>query len=302
MFRFLGGGSSYVISKTPKTDTFVGRRSFHVTPNTYARKAIGEFGATPNRTLSKRDQLNIGKIYKLLNQPGLWSVPNLKQIQQFFYKENPAARGPLAKQILSIAQDWVAKKFNANTDPEFAAFGKTMNDEYVTKGEENQDTNNLLNYLAKLGFARIGAAEQQQEIMKGAKPPARSAIRGALPGKQRQAITKIAKPPARSVKIGSRNQNTAEAAARGRKWHRWFALKVKGKRGWQSEPRLMDPKTGKIVIPDAITSSGRPLELKPNTPSGRAKGKQQLPQYERATGKKGRVVYYDPNKPTPETE
>jgi len=39
---------------------------------------------------------------------------------------------------------------------------------------------------------------------------------------------------------------------------------------------------------------GHPVEIKPNTPSGRAKGAKQLPQYERAFGKKGRVIYYDP--------
>ena len=64
---------------------------------------------------------------------------------------------------------------------------------------------------------------------------------------------------------------------------------------WQSEPQnLIDPATGKKVIPDAVTPSGRPVELKPNTPSGRRQGRRQLPKYERATGKKGKVVYYDP--------
>jgi RHS repeat-associated protein len=100
--------------------------------------------------------------------------------------------------------------------------------------------------------------------------------------------------------IGSRNPNTNKAAAEGRKQHEAFAQKVKAKPGWQSEPRLIDPKTGKIVKPDAVTPSGRPIELKPNTPTGRAQGKRQLKIYERATGKKGRVIYYDPNKPIPD--
>lgn len=41
--------------------------------------------------------------------------------------------------------------------------------------------------------------------------------------------------------------------------------------------------------PDAVTPSGKPVELKPNTPSGVAKGKSQLKAQERATGEKGVV-------------
>ncbi|WP_342316920.1 RHS repeat-associated core domain-containing protein [Lysobacter sp. FW306-1B-D06B] len=92
---------------------------------------------------------------------------------------------------------------------------------------------------------------------------------------------------------GSRNPKVRDAAANGRQKHREFADKVKAKEGWQSEPQhLVDPKTGKKVVPDALDRSGRPIELKPNTPSGRRAGRQQLDAYERATGKRGRVVYY----------
>lgn len=82
----------------------------------------------------------------------------------------------------------------------------------------------------------------------------------------------------------------------GRAAHQEFAEKVKQKPGWKSEPSLTDPKTGKTVKPDALTPSGKPVELKPNTPSGRAKGKQQMEKYERAAGKSGRVVYYEPKR------
>lgn len=94
-------------------------------------------------------------------------------------------------------------------------------------------------------------------------------------------------------KKGAANPKVKEAARRGREAHKEFAEKVKDK-GWQSEPRLVDPKTGKTVIPDAVTKSGRPVELKPNTKSGRRQGRRQIKKYERATGKKGRVVYYNP--------
>jgi hypothetical protein len=93
-----------------------------------------------------------------------------------------------------------------------------------------------------------------------------------------------------------RGGETSDAAA-GRQEHADFAEKVKSKPGWQSEPSLKDPATGKTVKPDAVSKSGRPVELKPNTPSGRAAGRRQLTKYERATQKKGRVVYYDKKKP-----
>ncbi len=81
----------------------------------------------------------------------------------------------------------------------------------------------------------------------------------------------------------------------GREKHQEFFDKAKAK-GWQVEPRLTDPETGKTVKPDTLTNAGKPVELKPKTNSGRAAGKRQLRKYERATGKKGRVVYYDKNK------
>ena len=87
------------------------------------------------------------------------------------------------------------------------------------------------------------------------------------------------------------------AAAFGRQMHRMFKDRVSQKPGWRSEPQdLVDPVTGRKVVPDAISPSGRPVELKPDTPSGRRAGARQLEVYERATGKRGRVVYYDPRK------
>ncbi len=91
-----------------------------------------------------------------------------------------------------------------------------------------------------------------------------------------------------------RGGETAATRA-GRQAHREFAEKVNQKPGWRSEPHdLVDPATGRKVVPDAVSPSGRPVELKPDTPSGRRAGAQQLKKYERATGRRGRVVYYDP--------
>ncbi|MBI1922765.1 hypothetical protein HYR99_00800 [Candidatus Poribacteria bacterium] len=94
---------------------------------------------------------------------------------------------------------------------------------------------------------------------------------------------------------GALKGGETEATRRGRRIHKGFKEKVQQKKGWISEPQnLMDPKTGKKVVPDALDPKGRPVELKPNTPGGRRAGRQQMEKYERATRKKGRVIYYEP--------
>jgi large repetitive protein len=94
---------------------------------------------------------------------------------------------------------------------------------------------------------------------------------------------------------GSHIPKVKNAAQKGRKAHQECADKVKSKEGWESEPQYYtDPATGKKAVPDIVTPTGRPIELKPNTPSGRRQGARQIKKYERATGKKGRVIYYDP--------
>lgn len=65
-------------------------------------------------------------------------------------------------------------------------------------------------------------------------------------------------------------------------------------KGWGTEVNMIDPATAKKVRADIVTPSGHPIEIKPNTQSGKAKGKAQLPKYERATKSNGRVIYYDP--------
>jgi hypothetical protein len=101
-----------------------------------------------------------------------------------------------------------------------------------------------------------------------------------------------AEPQAAAGGRGARRGGQHADTELGHDKHREFSEKAKAK-GWQVEPRLIDPKTGKTVKPDAVTKTGKPVELKPNTASGQRKGRQQLKGQERATGKKGRVVYYD---------
>ena len=83
------------------------------------------------------------------------------------------------------------------------------------------------------------------------------------------------------------------AAAIGRQAHSDLAERVLQKPGWQSEPRLFGA-DGKIYKPDVVTPNGRILELKPNTPSGRAAGARQIRNYQQQLGMRGRVIYYDP--------
>jgi len=130
-------------------------------------------------------------------------------------------------------------------------------------------------------FSALNAQERMAVFTEGVLDGA-AAVAPAAGGPK---TTKPAGPPGENV-----------AAAIGREAHAEFARKVQSKPGWQSQPSLTDPATGKTVQPDALTKSGRPLELKPKTPSGKAAGKTQLKKQERAAGKKGRVVYYDPNK------
>jgi len=83
------------------------------------------------------------------------------------------------------------------------------------------------------------------------------------------------------------------AAAAGRQAHRELAERVAQKPGWQSEPRLQGA-DGRFYRPDVVTPNGRILELKPNTPSGRAAGARQIRTYQEQLGMRGRVIYYDP--------
>ncbi len=92
---------------------------------------------------------------------------------------------------------------------------------------------------------------------------------------------------------GMNNPKVKAAAARGREAHKEFAERVKQKPGWKSEKTITGP-NGEKLRPDALTPSGRPVELKPNTPSGRRQGARQIEKYKEATGTNGRVVYYDP--------
>ena len=95
----------------------------------------------------------------------------------------------------------------------------------------------------------------------------------------------------------ARGGETAAAAA-GRDAHRALAERVAQKPGWRSEPRMKGT-DGKTYKPDVQTPRGRLLELKPNTPSGRAAGARQARTYSNQLGQRTRVIYYKPPPPPP---
>ena len=94
--------------------------------------------------------------------------------------------------------------------------------------------------------------------------------------------------------LGMQNPVVREAVEDGDVQHRMLQERLRQK-GWsvdRADTAVIDPATGQTVYPDAISPRGHPLEIKPRTSTGEARGATQLPKYERATGKKGRVIYY----------
>lgn len=91
------------------------------------------------------------------------------------------------------------------------------------------------------------------------------------------------------------NPKVRDAVARGRQAHREFTERVSQKPGWRAgKGTTIKGPNGERLVPDAIDPKGRPVELKPNTFSGRAQGARQIQKYKDATGTNGRVIYYEP--------
>lgn len=102
---------------------------------------------------------------------------------------------------------------------------------------------------------------------------------------------------ARALSAEVRGGETAATAA-GRQAHRELAERVAQKPGWRSEPRMRGA-DGKTYKPDVVTPRGRIMELKPNTPSGRAAGTRQANNYRQQLERPARPIYYRPPSPPP---
>jgi hypothetical protein len=93
------------------------------------------------------------------------------------------------------------------------------------------------------------------------------------------------------------------ATRKGRQAHAAFKAKVQAKDGWAPDPAVERPGQ-RPLRPDAGAPARNPekpkirryVELKPDTPSGRARGASAAKRYQDASGNKTRVVYYDPKK------
>ena len=93
------------------------------------------------------------------------------------------------------------------------------------------------------------------------------------------------------------------ATRKGRQAHAAFKQQVQAKEGWDPDPAVNRPGQ-RPLRPDAGTPARNPerpdkrfyVELKPDTPSGRARGASAVKRYQDASGNKTRVVYYDPKK------
>lgn len=116
------------------------------------------------------------------------------------------------------------------------------------------------------------------------------------PLKKAGTVAKLGSRVAGATKNGLRgaaNPKVRAATERGKRAHRELDQKVAQKPGWQANPSLRGA-DGKMHKPDVITPSGRFMEYKPNTPSGRRAGARQAQRYRDQLGMKGRVIYYDP--------
>ena len=99
---------------------------------------------------------------------------------------------------------------------------------------------------------------------------------------------------------GAHHPATKAALGRGKKAHKEFEAVIEKKqqtqnlwKGGGEKREVLTSSDGLRGIPDAITPRGRPVELKPLTPSGLRLGIPQLRRYEQITRKKGILGFYD---------
>lgn len=89
----------------------------------------------------------------------------------------------------------------------------------------------------------------------------------------------------------------------GRRAHAVFKTRVEAKEGWKSEPKIDRPGQ-RPLRPDGGAPQRNPedlekrffLELKPDTPTGRAAAARAVRRYKVASGQRTRAIFYDPKK------
>jgi len=92
------------------------------------------------------------------------------------------------------------------------------------------------------------------------------------------------------------------ATRAGRRADKHYKDMARAKEGWQAEPRIVG-RDGELLKPDLGTPPRTPdpkvrnyVEVKPNTPSGRAAAARQVKKYKDATERKVRPLFYDPKR------
>jgi hypothetical protein len=92
------------------------------------------------------------------------------------------------------------------------------------------------------------------------------------------------------------------ATRAGRRAHRFYKDMARDKPGWEYEPRIAGA-DGRTLKPDLRGPARTPdptarkyVEVKPNTPSGRAAAARQVKTYEEATKQMVRALFYDPKR------
>jgi hypothetical protein len=93
---------------------------------------------------------------------------------------------------------------------------------------------------------------------------------------------------------GTRNPKVEKAVRRGLKAHEKLKKMVDGKPGWDNNPKLHEKATSSNLRPDVRTKKGRYLEFKPDTESGRQKGRRQTQRYRDAPGEGGEKIRVKP--------
>ena len=93
------------------------------------------------------------------------------------------------------------------------------------------------------------------------------------------------------------------ATRAGRRAHKFYEEMADAKPGWDYEPKGIRGPDGKMLKPDLGAPPRTPdpavrkyVEVKPNTPSGRAAAARQVRKYEEATNQIVRALFYDPKR------
>jgi RHS repeat-associated protein len=168
------------------------------------------------------------------------------------------------------------------------AFGYDFYNPNERQSEDDQHRAGQMFFLPGVNSKQVKYADDALDGLRRSRNQTDAVMQDLL---EQQGMREIPAPTGR----GTQNPLVREAIEEGDIAHALLQERLR-QRGYfvdRADTAVIDPATGRTVYPDAISPNGRPIEIKPRTPTGQAKGESQLPQYERATGQRGRVIYYD---------